>query len=105
MKILVVDDDTFASGFEGAVYARTISEAREFLLNEHWDEVWLDHDLGNGEDVSKLTDEIEGMETILDVDWFCIHSMNPVGKERMYIALDRAGYKVAMFALPSERIN
>lgn len=101
MKILVIDDErTFIfSEDDEVVYARNLYEAREFLLNEHWDEVWLDHDLGNGEDVSKLTNEIEASRIVLDVDWFYIHTMNPVGRDNIYHALKNAGYKLSIINL------
>lgn len=91
MKILVVDDiREFA--FD-AIYARTLEEAEELLSPRfHWDQVWLDNDLGPDSEVRTLTNKIEEMAhsaILLDVDEFVLHTSNVVARQAMFDALYR----------------
>lgn len=88
--ILVIDDER-EFNFP-AWYVRDISHAGLILANNpHFDQVWLDNDLGAGGEVYDLVEEIEKCagedEIIFDVDEFVIHTQNPVARERMYLAL------------------
>lgn len=100
VKYLIIDDErtldkveaTTSAFFDKVVYARNLEDARFEIFgeNKRWDRVYLDHDLG-GEDVSWLTNEIEQRtvenEELLNIKEFVIHSMNPIGRMRMYEAL------------------
>lgn len=85
-------------GWNRVYHARTLIEAYHALIDYNWDVVFLDHDLGTRSDgtpahVSDLTRDIERMakiaERILPVDRFIIHSMNPLGRQEMYLALHK----------------
>lgn len=88
MRILVVDDErTFNLG-ENVTYARDAESGLYALANGKWDEVWLDHDLGDFFwDGTWLTDKIEAqayvMGALFDVGTFVIHTANPIGRMRM----------------------
>lgn len=92
-KILVVDDirEFRFDEWYTVTYARNIVQAGKLLADNHWCEVWLDHDMGNDGDVSLLVNDIEKMagedNTILDVSMFVIHTSNPVEAGKMYAAL------------------
>ena len=110
VKYLIIDDErtldkveaTTSAFFDKVVYARNLEDARFEIFgeNKRWDRVYLDHDLGNGQDVITLCDEIEQRtvenEELLNIKEFIIHSMNPVGRQRMYAAL--SGYYNVKFA-------
>src|ERR1051326_9143747 len=90
-NILVIDDER-EFNFP-AVYARNLADARKLITSRHWDQVWLDNDLGNDEEVKTLVKEIEwaywggkeGQELghEYDVDMFVIHTQNPVARNWM----------------------
>lgn len=98
MKILVIDDEReFHFPDDEVTYARNLAQAIiELRLGNHWDEVWLDNDLGivNGkkEEVKTLTREIErlvGEENFrFDVDRFVVHTQNPIAREELISALE-----------------
>ena len=62
-----------------------------------FDEIWLDHDLG---DVSEPTGVDFAKEFVVDpglcspMTKFYIHSMNPVGTNNIEVVLQSAGYSV-----------
>jgi hypothetical protein len=101
MNYLIIDDERIFTVVERQItyadriaYAANLHDAEHQLYNTDtiWDRVYLDHDLGNGEDVSSLTDKLEReayMGTIFPVRRFIIHSMNPIGRMRMYNALHK----------------
>lgn len=72
------------------MYLRDSSDAFEVIYSQHWDEVWLDHDMGNqGPDLRVLCNQIEAYSQSLrlDVDTFMIHTSNPVARLDMFMAL------------------
>ena len=98
MRILVIDDERTFDNRKLGVYKEEITYARygeEGLacLQEAFDVVYLDHDLGeNSIDGYGVTMEIEKLAyqgTLLDVGKFVIHSMNPVGRMNMYQCLSK----------------
>lgn len=60
-------------------YIRTLSEAQTWLVNidEPVEALWLDHDLGNGEDIIPFVDQL--VESGLDVGHIYVHTSNPIG--------------------------
>jgi hypothetical protein len=96
MRQLVIDDLRIAK-FD-AVYARDFDTACEKLVDGHWDQVWLDNDLDDyaereGYDLVK---ELERMyfedNTTVDVDFFFIHTSNPIAKLRMAMTFKNLPY-------------
>jgi hypothetical protein len=88
MNRLVIDDIRVFQ-FD-ATYLRDSSAAFDIIISQHWDEVWLDHDMGNqGPDLGVLCNQIESFsqENRLDVDVFMIHTSNPVARLDMFMAL------------------
>lgn len=98
MDRLVVDDIRTLN-FE-ATYARNIIDAKYYLKNASWDQVWLDHDMGenNEGDVSELVkwmEEAYYTEQFLPVvDKFLIHTSNPVRRQEMADVLRDLGFTV-----------
>lgn len=96
MRILVIDDERY---FNQAIfhmpvsarYARRYDKALEMLTDESWDKVYLDHDLGDnqptGYDLCQKIEEFAYNGYLLNVKEFVIHSMNPLGRSRMYQCL------------------
>lgn len=98
--ILFIDDnrvlpeaDMTARTAEEAITALRLAEMGTKVL----DEVWFDHDLGLESDI---WDVVRFLETRaeqgrpIEIDQCVVHSMNPVGAERLMTALERAGYDV-----------
>jgi len=82
MRSSLVIDDVRRFRFDCA-YARTVAQAIS-LLEDPWDEVWLDHDLGQGETVRPAMLWIE--EQIAncarpEIAQIVIHSSNPSGAQ------------------------
>lgn len=74
------------------LYARTLDEAQNAMMFHEWDVVFLDHDLGDYHDVSLLTNMLEENAhkgVLLNVSKFVIHSMNPLGRMKMYDSLHK----------------
>lgn len=97
MHTLVVDDEREIAGLDGAVYARTAAEAIDLLrIADSLEELWLDHDLGdggNGYTVASYLERRAQTGSLLPIKRVVIHSMNPVGAQRMRRALERF-YKI-----------
>ena len=101
-RILVIDDErTFKFP---ATYARTLPEALWLLCTREWDEVWLDHDMGDP--IHEMMQLVNWMEQLIlsgdptdswqpHMGTIVIHSSNPVGRERMKAALEN-WYNVRM---------
>ena len=93
MLVLVVDDERTLAFLGEAVYARTAGAAIEMLREvASLDELWLDHDLGEGGDgyaVASYLEERASQGLPLPIGRIVIHSMNPVGAQRMQRALER----------------
>lgn len=60
-------------------------------------EVWFDHDLGVDSDIWDVVRYLETRANEgrpIDIGTCVVHSMNPVGADRLMAALERAGYHV-----------
>lgn len=94
-KILVIDDLREFS-FK-AIYARTSKEALDILYQE-WDEIWLDHDLGEEDTIKPILDFIQEKsfygDKTFDNTQFIVHSANPYGAKMMVAVLERCCYYV-----------
>jgi hypothetical protein len=95
-NILVIDDlRTFREVMEDEIvtYARTYNEGMADLQSgQHWDEVWLDHDLSSkktGYDIAKWIEYHSQTNELLPIDVIIVHSSNPVGRYKMKMALER----------------
>lgn len=99
MRFLVLDDeqyrhDEFERRFRGhdVVHARTVAEAIGALSGERFDQVCLDHDLGDdhgtGQDVA---DHIAAMPRDRSPRTVVVHSFNPPGARRMLATLKETG--------------
>ncbi len=91
-RILVVDDERTLN-IAGADHVRTVDEAKAYL-REHpvLDELWLDHDLGDAEDIMTLVHHIEHMwhwDMGYDIGLVVVHTMNPVGSQNILRALQQ----------------
>lgn len=93
--ILVIDDlRTFRFP---ATYARSAAEGRRLLLAHPWREIWLDHDLGPGEDIRPLVRMLEERAFAGDplaVERIVVHSANPAGAADIARGLTARGYRV-----------
>ena len=94
MKRLIIDDERnfIFPADDFIVYARSSEEALYLLESgEHFDEVWLDGDLGEDDDIAPVYHYIEhraGFEHPLPVGGYVIHTQNPVWREllvRMFL--------------------
>jgi hypothetical protein len=85
MLILVVDDRrTFTRLPTGAetIYARTVKEALEVLNNGPIDQLWLDHDLGENENIRSFVLQIEERAFNgegYEIGSVVVHTSNPDG--------------------------
>lgn len=97
--ILVIDDDrTFDPARldirdgDVLIHARTAREGLRRLTERSYDELWLDHDLADGQDIDPvlayLEREIaEGRK--VEFDRVVVHSGNPEGARKIRAALER----------------
>lgn len=80
--------------------ARTSTAGAELLercRDQRLDELWLDHDLGEGDTIWPVVEVLEHAAfdgRPLDVGIINIHSANPAGATKMAQALRRWGYRV-----------
>src|SRR5574338_63724 len=100
-RVLVIDDQRiFADSPDTEWTHETTSQEGidALVVGGPWDEIWLDHDLGmesygSGYDlVSELVrslqaDEVSVSEVVTPDGQIWVHSMNPVGADRMVAAL------------------
>lgn len=94
--IVVVDDLRLFRAFP-ATYARTSSEAVELLTDRHSrketiDELWLDHDLGGGDDINPVVNWIMKHCVWNDrprIEHIVVHTSNPVGAAMITRSLQR----------------
>lgn len=92
LRVLIIDDLRIARNDPNAVYARTPDEGLK-MLEQDWDFIMLDHDLGIGPGGEDLTIWpcieyiIANRERFRDVI-IDIISANPVGAQRMQNALE-----------------
>jgi hypothetical protein len=93
-----MDDVRTFTGLDGeVVYARHVNTAKRLLKSSHWDEVWLDHDMGynvpDGTDLVRWIANLAHRKKYLDVSTFYVHSANPDAGDYMCQDLQRLGYK------------
>jgi hypothetical protein len=80
--------------------ARNSKTGLEMLANDtEWDEIWLDHDLGDKTgDIDYIMPVIDYMseravyENPVKVNTVFVHTSNPAGAKNMMLALERYGY-------------
>ena len=88
--VLVIDDmRTFAFP---AVYARTADEGLARLKERAWREVWLDHNLGHGADITPVMHFLEEQASNgqpLNVDLIYVHTSDPTAGDAMLVDLAR----------------
>lgn len=108
MRILVIDDERDLSHLfkpeDDVTHVKNASEAMDAVIAEPFDEVWFDHDLGNGsgggdprmdtaypvavllaESVCHDTDLVENVKMCV------IHTANPVGRAHFELLSNRWG--------------
>lgn len=89
-RILVVDD---IREFEGATHAKTAADGIALLQSSEWDEIWLDHDLGNQAMLAvgaenTIWPTVEWLlANKITCDTIRIISFNPAGAHAMGMAL------------------
>jgi len=81
---------------EGWVWVKTAHEAIEQLAREAFDVVSLDHDLGDDEGLGTGLDVLRWIEEQVFLHGYRapelrVHSMNPVGREKMWAAIEAIG--------------
>ena len=120
LKILFLDDDegratAFLSECPHAVWVETAADCIT-KLEETWDEVHLDHDLGGEQFVDTSRDDC-GMEVVrwicltprphLKATHFFIHSHNPMAATVMGVQMTVSGFKCAVrpFGVSSEAVS
>jgi hypothetical protein len=84
--IIIVDDERTFANSDDAVYCRSSNEALALLARVYCDqrlryadpiqELWLDHDLGDGDDIRIVVDFLTVLGD-LEIDEINIHSQNP----------------------------
>lgn len=104
MTTLLIDDLRHFLDERVAVIARNTAVALEFLENAptlHFDEIWLDHDLGEIDgipvDIMPIIDyltERSFNDNPVDVDRITVHTSNPSGAKTMVTSLRHFGYNV-----------
>lgn len=90
MAVLVIDD-LRCFPFD-AKYARNAVDGLALLASRAWDEVWLDHDLGDGVDIGPVVDllcERAVWGDPMPVGRIVVHSANPPASEQMVRVLAR----------------
>ena len=115
MKILILEDNEerhkkFLEALKSheVVIVETSQEAIKYLKEEKWDVAFLDHDLGGQANVSSgpgtgyevavwLSENVDRMPTQV-----YIHSMNPVGSQKMKFALPDAIVSPVRILFPPE---
>ena len=93
--------------------SRTAKDAMHMLKTQHWDVVFLDHDLGltptrdpgDGSQVAKFIVRLARRNGRFRGTRFYIHSINPDGNRFMTHTLGRAGLHVQSVPFVWERIR
>jgi hypothetical protein len=83
---------------EGWRLVRTVDECIRLLLENVIEEISLDHDLGSDNTGPTGMSVIEWIEDEQSRGWtiprvISVHSMNPVGRERMLKAIERINWR------------
>ena len=99
MNRLVIDDLRILGLPGKTIYARNLEQAFAALAKrKKWDEVWLDHDLGmvdgREQDIWPIVGFFEQRAQYdpIQIANLYIITSNPVGAQRMKLALDNIGY-------------
>jgi hypothetical protein len=98
-SVLVIDDlrlfDRQKMGLEPndrLTHARTSAQGLALLETQAWDELWLDYDLGAGDDANRILNYLEQRfyeERPVALGVIFVHSDNPVGAQRLALTLAR----------------
>lgn len=101
MKVFL---DDVRSPYEGWNQIRTIEEVIALLENGLVTDLSLDHDLGScdsksGYDLVSWIEEKVMKENWVPPNLYC-HSMNPVGKDKIQLVIDRIGRYVEAYIKP-----
>lgn len=106
IRALVLDDERTMLPREGVqvTHARHSWDAIALLRAYHYDEVWLDFDLGGDDKGSNVARFIrdgwaEQYDRISELPAFYIHSFNPSGRMSMQAILRDAGITAIMTGL------
>lgn len=110
LHILILDDQEILlannHSYDGVRLIQTIDAEKFFklLYTFHWDEVWLDHDMGlqrlSGSQISyKILENVKLHSSMADVDHFMCISNNPGAGNKMADDLRQAGYQATGFPM------
>jgi DNA-binding response OmpR family regulator len=102
MNILILDDDSvrheyFAERFRGhdVWHCYDVKRFRKLYLENDWDLVHLDHDLGTKETGMDAVNEMVRLKDLLKRPGrVIVHSWNPDGSKLMAATLHRHGFNV-----------
>lgn len=89
-----------------AEHMRTSADGLAWLIRHdkvRLNTLWLDHDLGPGDDIMPVVDYLCERSFNNDphpVDMVLVHSMNPSGADNIVRSLSRYGYKVRKVPVP-----
>lgn len=102
MSKLVIDDLRILNIGGDVVYARDPHTA-VFVLGKKnsWEEVWMDHDMGIDADGFELdiwpvVEFLEKADPKIKIGEVFVITSNPVGAQRMKLALDKIGYSTSV---------
>lgn len=103
-KTILIDDLRWFIDRRPATVLKNSRDGLEYLKThhgEHFDELWLDHDLGilDGEKdtIMKIVDYLSEAgfnDNHFNVDVIFVHTSNRVGADQMVAGLNRYGYNV-----------
>lgn len=93
VRRLIIDDERNFPKLDGDItYIRSSTEAVDHLWsNSSYDEIWLDHDLGDDDTIRPVVLALQEMawKSYPPTNHIVIHTMNPVGREYIRSALQR----------------
>jgi hypothetical protein len=103
MRVLIIDDERDVSIFpiaqtDSVSIIRRAHPGLAAMLDEEWDEVWLDHDMGpDSQDGTWLVNEIEMLVNVdpkfmAGIKKIIVHTANPVAGVRMFEVLNRLNF-------------
>jgi len=107
--IVVIDDERTFNTDDNIVYLRTENEALAFLARTYCEaslrygpaiELYLDHDLGENQDIRIVVDFLVCLGGVPWVSDVWVHSQNPT-TEWIVQVLRKAGYKAHRIPLPT----
>lgn len=96
MAKLVIDDRRILNLTGEVIYARTVDRAVKLLNIGKYEEVWFDHDMGPDQDIWEVIAFLEQRKHFglpVKIGKVMIHTSNPVGAQRLKLALDKMKYR------------